>query len=162
MRSVLENHVDDFLRILSYDKSEWVDFWKKLKKRFNPLLDEYEKVVGSGFHDVLRSVRRMDLDRFRREWADRKRELKHRAGVLIRSKSEELGLKRADFVVFLFFGGGVVDHVIVEGKRESVIMVDVFKIWKDGNLEKLPDFILEFAENFRRSGGEDHGLQPQG
>ncbi len=162
MRSVLENHVDDFLRILSYDKSEWEGFWKRLKKRFSPLLDEYERAVGEDFYEILRSVRRMDLDRFRRYWIDRKRDLKRRTGVLIRSRAEELELGKADFVVFLFFGGGALDHVVVQGKREKVIMVDVFKFWKEGKLEDLPSLIIEIVEKFRRSGGENRGIQPQG
>lgn len=162
MRSILENHVDDFLKILSYDKSEWKDFWERLKRRFKPLLDEYERAVGENFYDVLRSVRRMDLDKFRRYWIDRKRYLKRRSGELIRSKAKELDLRKADFVVFLFFGAGVKDYVVVQGKREKVIMVDVFKFWKDGTVEDLPNFVLEIVENFRRSGGDDHGIQPQG
>ncbi len=162
MRSILENHVDDFLRILSYDKSEWRNFWEKMKRRFKPLLDEYEKVVGGDFYGVLKSVRRMDLDRFRRYWMDRKKYLKHRMGVLIRSREKDFELRKADFVVFLFFGGGVLDHAVVRGKRESVIMVDVFKFWKDGTIEDLPDRIIKIVEKFRRSGGENRGIQPQG
>ncbi len=159
MRSILENHVDDFLQILSHDKCEWENFWKKLKKRFNPLLDEYENVVGDEFYKALKSIKRMDLDRFKREWLKKKRELKRRTGILIRSRSKELDLKRADFVVFLFFGAGIVDHVVVKGKRENVIMVDVFKFWKEKKLEDLPESILKFSENFRSGGGKD-GIQP--
>ncbi len=152
MRSVIENHVEDFLRILSYDKSEWKEFWKKMKRRFHPLLDEYERELGVSGGECLKSIRRMDLDRFRREWPDSKRDLKKRIGYELRSKSEEVKLNLEDFVVFLFSGMGKRDYVIVRGKKENVFMFDAFKFWMNGRLEELPSSILDAIRDFRESG----------
>ena len=150
MRSVLVNRVDEFLKILSYDKGEWREFWERMKRRFNPLLHGYEECTGLDWR-ALENIRRMDLDRFRRDWEEAGAELRRRAGYEIRTRSEELQLSKRDFSVMLFSGFGTRECCVVEGKREKVILVDVFAVWKDG-LSKLPEVVLRCVRNFRGEG----------
>ncbi len=150
MRSVLVNRVDEFLKILSYDKGEWRDFWKRLKRRFKPLLDGYEKCIGIDWW-ALENIRRMDLDRFRRDWEKFGSELRRRAGYEIRTRSEELQLSKQDFSVMLISGFGTRECCVVDGKKEKVILVDVFAVWRE-DLSKLPEVVLWCVRNFRGEG----------
>jgi hypothetical protein len=149
MRSILKNHVDDFLKILQFDKARWKDFWERLKKRYSPLLDGYEECAGN-VEEKLGKIRRMDLDRFRRVWEESKPDLKKKAGYELRIRADELELSRSDFTVFLFSGVGDKECCVISGKFEKVIMIDVFAVWMKGKLSNLHEVVLECVRNFRK------------
>ena len=151
MRSIVRNAVDEFLGILRYDKTEWKDFWKRLKKRFSPLLDGYEECVERAC-EKLERIRRMDLDRFRRFWEERGKEIKSSLAYEIRRRAGELKLSREDFVVFLISGVGSEGICVVDGKKEKVILVDVFAFWMEGNVDHIPEAVLKTVKGMREEG----------
>ncbi len=160
MRSILKNRVDEFLKILEHDKGEWFSFWKRYKRRLGKLLDEYEKLHGlsdDSVKDILESLERRVLDRFRRFWEERKRILKEKTAYELRMRSKELDLSKADFVVFLIGALSISDWTIVDGEREKVILVDVLKLWRDSRIDDLPNVVLDAVEDFRSENvlGED-------
>ena len=158
MRSVLHNKLEEFLKILERDKTEWMDFWREYRKKLGPIVQNYERLHGLEEEDVkklLERFKRPDLDRLKIYWEERKREGKGRVAFLLRRNSKVLDLSREDFVVFLFGGLAISTFSVVDGNREKVVLVDVVKVWLDGKIDDLDEVVLESVKRFRR--GEIHG-----
>ncbi len=161
MRSVIRNRLDEFLEILKYDKTEWYDFWKNYRRKFGPLVIEYERLhslTADSIEEILWSLERRSLDRLKRTWQSRKLNEKKRVSYELRKRASELGLSKRDFVVFLFGGLGISPWDVVKGLKEYVILVDILYLWERGKLENLPEIVLEAVLDFRRSfGGVEDG-----
>ncbi|MCD6450390.1 MAG: hypothetical protein J7L34_07795 [Thermotogaceae bacterium] len=158
MRSILQNHFDEFLEILKYDKTEWYEFWKDYRKRYGPIVPDYEKLHNLDekiIKSILDSLTRPQLDKLKQYWDGTKAGEKRRVSKALRSHSEELELSKADFVVFLFGGLGISTFSIVNGLREKVILIDLVKVWKDGKIENLEEIVLNSVFKFRK--GEKYG-----
>lgn len=152
MRSIVENHVEDFLEILTYEKRFWYDFWRQL--HFKPITDNYEKHF-TDFGSLLGALSRDELTEFSHDFEAYKEDLRNSIPIFIRSHSKDLQLSKSDFVIFLIAGPGVKDWVVVDGKGEKVIVVDVFSAWRKGKLRKLPELVYQAAVHFRN--GEVEG-----
>ncbi|ODN29657.1 diguanylate cyclase domain-containing protein [Fervidobacterium thailandense] len=152
MRSLIENHVEDFLEILTYEKRFWYEFWQKLP--FKPITKNYESFFEN-FESLLKSVSRNEMTEFSHDFEKYKEELKDSIPQFVRLHARDLELSKEDFIVFLIAGPGIKDWVVVDGKNEKVIVVDVFSVWKKGKLNKLSDVVYQAAIHFRH--GETAG-----
>jgi len=146
MRSLIENHVEDFLEILTFEKRFWYEFWQKLP--FKPITKNYESYFDD-FEALLRSVSRRELTEFSHEFERYREELKDSVPQFVRKHAKDLDLSREDFIIYLIAGPGVKDWVVVDGKSEKVIVVDAFSVWKKGKLDKLSDVVYQAAIHFR-------------
>lgn len=153
MRSIVENHVGDFLEILTCEKSGWYEFWKALP--FKPITDNYE-LKFEGFESLLASVSRNELTQFSHDFEEYKERVRDEVAVHVREHATDLGLDKEDFVIFLIAGVGIKDWVVVDGKSEKIIVFDVFSLWRRGKLEKLPEAIYQATIHFRH--GELEGI----
>ncbi len=152
MRSIVENHVLDFLEILRYDKRNWVRAWDELP--FNPIVQNYKNAFED-FEEKLKSIDRRDLTELSHDFEKIEEEFKEKVGQLIRNTAREFELSKEDFVTFLMVGIGEKDWVVVDGQREKVIAIDVYSVWKKGKLHKLHDVVYQSIVRFRH--GENHG-----
>ncbi len=156
MRSIIRNHLEEFLEILEYDKTKWFDFWRSYRKRYGPIVPNYERahsLTDSEIERILKGFERRFLDRLKRAWESTRFEEKKRISYELRIRSEELSLSREDFVVFLFGGLGLSPWTFVDGLKEKVVLVDVVHAWKEGELGNLPSLVLKAVEEFRKSLG---------
>jgi diguanylate cyclase (GGDEF)-like protein len=152
MRSLIENHIGDFLQILTFEKSLWKDFWDKLP--YKPLTERYASYFES-FYEKLSSIPRNELTEFSHDYEAHNESLKEELSIRIRKNARDLNLAREDFVIYLMAGIGEKDWVVVEGKREKVIMFDAFALWKKGKFLSLPDAVYQAVVHFRH--GETEG-----
>ncbi|SHH19108.1 GAF domain-containing protein [Thermosipho atlanticus] len=150
MRNLIENHIEEFAEILRYDKLLWPKVWKQLKKRFSPILDELEKSIGEvKFSDI----ERRELDRFIQNFNEFIKVRKEKLAERIRKNSREFELYKEDFIIFLGFAPTEFDFdwIVVKGKKENVIFLNVFSIWKRGELDNLEDVIYQSVVHYRHS-----------
>ncbi|AMW32813.1 sensor domain-containing diguanylate cyclase [Fervidobacterium islandicum] len=146
MRSLIENHIDDFLEILTYEKRFWKDFWDRLP--FKPITENYAKRFEN-FYDKLSKISRNELTEFSHVYEEQKEKLKEELSIRIRKNARDLELSREDFVVYLIAGIGEKDWVVVDGKHEKVIVFDVFSLWKKGKFSQLSDAVYQAVVHFR-------------
>jgi len=135
MRSLIENHVDDFLEILTYEKRFWKEFWTKLP--FKPITENYAKQFEN-FYEKLANLSRNQLTEFSHVYDEHKEKMKEELSIRLRKNARDLELSREDFVIYLIVGIGEKDWVVVDGKHEKVIVFDVFRFGKKGNFRLLP------------------------
>ncbi|MEJ5257682.1 MAG: diguanylate cyclase [Fervidobacterium sp.] len=152
MRSLIENHVDDFLEILTYEKRFWKDFWENLP--FKPITENYASSF-SNFFERLLNISRNELTEFSHDYETKKESLKEELSIRIRQHARDLELSKEDFVVYLIAGLGEKDWIVVDGKKEKVIVFDVFSLWRKGKFDNLPDAVYQAAVHFRH--GENEG-----
>lgn len=152
MRNLIENHVEDFAEILRYDKSNWDDFWKSLKKRFFPILNNIEKKVGKISFE---KEERRNLDRFVQEFRKILKMKKEKITEKIRKNSKEFELSKEDFIIFIAFVPNDFDWIVVRGNRENILFLNVYSLWKKGFLEKLEDAVYQSVIHYRH--GEEKG-----
>ncbi|HUM42515.1 MAG TPA: diguanylate cyclase [Fervidobacterium sp.] len=153
MRSIVENHVEDFLEMLTYEKSAWYDFWKALP--FSPITERYESQFEN-FKELIKNISRKELTRFSHDFENYKGRVKEETTVSIRAHANDLELDKEDFVIFLIVGPGVKDWVVIDGKVEKIIVFDAFSLWKRGKLQMLPDALYQAAVHYRH--GELEGM----
>ncbi len=152
MRSIVENHIPDFLEILRYDKKDWGKAWDELS--FEPIVQNYKNVFEN-FEEKLKIIDRRDLTELSHEFEVVENEFKEKASQLIRNTAREFELSKEDFVTLLIVGIGEKDWVVVDGQREKVIAIDLYSIWKKGKLHKLYDVVYQSIVRFRH--GETQG-----
>lgn len=140
MRSIVENHVEDFLEMLTYEKSAWYDFWKALP--FSPITERYESQFEN-FKELINNISRKELTRFSHDFENYKGRVKEETTVSIRAHANDLELDKEDFVIFLIVGPGVKDWVVIDGKVEKIIVFDAFSLWKRGKLQMIPDALYQ-------------------
>jgi len=138
MRSLVENHIGDFLDILTYQKKEWIEFWKKLP--YKPITDNYANKFD-GFYEKLLSISRNELTELSHWYDENKENIRDELTVRIRKSARDFQLSKEDFVIYLIVGIGEKDWIVVDGKSEKVIVFDVYSIWKKGKIDKLADAI---------------------
>ncbi len=158
MRSILQNHFDEFLEILKYDKTKWHEFWQDYRKKYGPVIPNYEKLHELDerkIKNLLDSLTRPELDRLKQYWDETKVNGKRRVSKALRDHSKGLELSKADFVVFLFGGLGLSTFSVVDGLREKIVLIDLVKVWRDGKIEELEDVVLDSVFKFRK--GERYG-----
>ncbi|PLV59238.1 GAF domain-containing protein [Thermotoga sp. KOL6] len=158
MRSIVQNKVEECLEILKWDKTKWPEFWGILRKKFGPIVPNYEKKLELGEEDIkniLWEIERRELDRFKWEWLDVSRNKKVECAEALSEREEFLELKREDFSVFLMSLLGICDWVVVDGEKEKIVVVDVFSLWRKGFLKDLSLVTLQAVIGLRR--GEDKG-----
>ncbi|MGC8820374.1 MAG: diguanylate cyclase domain-containing protein [Fervidobacterium sp.] len=146
MRSLVENHIGDFLEILTYEKSKWEEFWKKLP--YKPITEHYAYKFP-GFYEKLNQLNRNDLTELSHWYDENKEKIKDELTIRIRKSSRDFQLSREDFVIYLIVGIGEKDWVVVDGKSEKVIVFDVFSLWKKGKIDKLADAVYQSVVHFR-------------
>jgi len=153
LRSILQNKFDEFLEILKHDKTSWLDFWRSYRKKFEPIVFNYEKahdLNDEKIEKILQSFSRAFLDSLKQRWEEIKHQGKRKVALELRKRSGELQLSKEDFVVFLFGGLGLSVSTVVKGSKEKVILIDLVKVWKDGKLGELERIVLESVKNFRK------------
>lgn len=158
MRSIVQNKVEECLEILRWDRTRWLEFWKSQRKRYGPLIPGYEERLGLNdekIKEILWSIERRTLDRFKWEWLDVSRNKKIECAEALSEREKSLELHREDFSVFLMALLGLEDWVVVDGEKEKVVLIDVFSLWKKGLLRELSIVALEAARSFRM--GKDRG-----
>ncbi|MFN6992066.1 MAG: diguanylate cyclase, partial [Fervidobacterium sp.] len=101
MRSLIENHVDDFLEILTYDKRQWPDFWKKLP--YKPITDRYSEMIPNFFEKLI-AINRSELTEFLHAYESIKDKLKEELSIKIRKNARDFELSKEDFVIYLIVG----------------------------------------------------------
>jgi GAF domain-containing protein len=153
MRNLIENHVEDFSEILKYDKSNWDDFWKSLKKRFFPILDNIEEKVGKISFE---KEERRSLDKLVQEFREILNMKKEKITEKIRRNSNELQLSKEDFIIFIAFIPNDFDWIVVQGNRENILFLNTYSLWKKGFLEKLEDLVYQSVIHYRH--GEEKGI----
>ncbi len=146
MRSLVENHIGDFLDILTYQKKEWIEFWKKLP--YKPITDNYANKFD-GFYEKLLSISRNELTELSHWYDENKENIRDELTVRIRKSARDFQLSKEDFVIYLIVGIGEKDWIVVDGKSEKVIVFDVYSIWKKGKIDKLADAIYQSVVHFR-------------
>ncbi len=146
MRSLIENHIDDFLEILTYEKRFWKDFWEKLP--YKPITEHYANHFVN-FYDKLCAISRNELTEFSHIYDKSKESLKEELSIRIRKSAHDLELSKEDFVIYLIAGIGEKDWVVVEGKHEKVIVFDVFSLWRKGKFSSLSDAVFQAVIHFR-------------
>ncbi len=152
MRSLIENHIDDFLEILTYEKRFWKDFWEKLP--FKPITENYANHFEN-FYEKLVNLSRNQLTEFSHVYEENKERIKEELSIRLRKNARDLELSREDFVIYLIVGIGEKDWVVVDGKHEKVIVFDVFSLWKKGKFPFLADAVYQAVIHFRH--GESEG-----
>ncbi len=152
MRSLIENHIGDFLEILTYEKGYWEEFWKKLP--FKPITENYANRFDN-FYTRLSELSRNELTEFLHIYDENKEKIKEELSVRIRKNARDLQLSKEDFVIYLITGIGEKDWVVVDGKNEKVIVFDVFSLWKKGKFHALADAVYQAVVHFRH--GEMEG-----
>lgn len=73
MRSIVQNKVEECLEILKRDKTKWIDFWRELRRKFGPIVPNYERKLelnDEKIEKILREIERRELDRFKWDWLD--------------------------------------------------------------------------------------------
>ncbi|MCD6550841.1 GAF domain-containing protein [Thermotoga sp.] len=158
MRSIVQNKVEECLEILRWDRTKWADFWESLRKKFGPIVPNYEKVLRLSDEEVkkiLWNTERRELDRFKWEWLDVSRNKKVECAESLSERAEFLELKREDFSVFLMALLGKTDWMVVDGEKEKIVLIDVFSLWRKGLLKELSLATLQAAIGFRK--GENVG-----
>ncbi|MGB9789390.1 MAG: GAF domain-containing protein [Thermotoga caldifontis] len=154
MRKVVQNVADDFFEMLQYDKNQWPDYWKILRARHEPLIDEYEKALNLSQEwtvTLLKNMERRNLDRLMQHWHSISHEQKYHCSKLITAKHELFELNREEFTIVLTGLLGVKDWVAVRGKREWVIMIDLLSLWNKNLLNELPYVAYQAALSFKRN-----------
>lgn len=162
MRSIVQNKTEECLEILRWDKTKWIDFWKELRKKFGPIIPNYEKKLEldeEKIKEILWNTERRELDRFKWEWLDISRNKKVECAEALSEREEFLDLKREDFSVFLMSLLGISDWVVVDGEREKIVIVDVFSLWRKGLLKELSLATLQAVIEFRK--GKEKGNYPR-
>ncbi|MBT1247467.1 MULTISPECIES: GAF domain-containing protein [unclassified Thermosipho (in: thermotogales)] len=144
MRNIVENHVEEMLEFLRYDKSQWENIWEKLKSKFS-ILREIEKSLGTPNFDKLE---RRNFDKFLYDY----RELVGKDSIAkrIRQHSEELDLKREDFITFLGVFPKSVDWIVVEENEKKVIFENLYSLWEKGELNKVSEAVFQSIVHFRK------------
>lgn len=147
MRNIVENHIEEMLEILRYDKSQWRNFWDRLKNKYN-ILDKIEIKTGEiNFGDI----ERRELDKLLIDYLAMEKQDREKITTKIRKNSKELKLSKEDFVVFLGIYPKDFDWIVIEGKKnnEKVIFFNVFSLWKRGKLSKLNEAVYQSIIHFR-------------
>ncbi|QTA37382.1 GAF domain-containing protein [Thermosipho ferrireducens] len=155
MRNIIENRVDEFMEMLRYDKSQWGEFWKKMERRFSPILTNYVKKFSINVEGELFGLERRSLDRFYFDFKEYEKTNKGKISERIRKYSEELELSREDFIIFIAVFPGGKDWCVVEGKKENVIFVNAYNLWLKNELTNLHDAVYQAIIHFRH--GESGG-----
>ncbi len=158
MRNIVENITEDFFEMLRYDKNDWLNYWKSYRNKYEPLIENYEKLFNIDeeiLKKTLLSLERRFLDRFMQKWHTVQRENKLLSSHLVSHKSDLFQLENEDFTILLAGLLGISDWAVVNGKRESVIMIDILSLEKKGILDQLPHVAYQAALGFRR--GEKFG-----
>ncbi|MCX7654506.1 MAG: diguanylate cyclase [Fervidobacterium sp.] len=152
MRSLIENHIGDFLEILTYEKRYWEDFWRKLP--FKPITENYASKFENFYYKLV-NLNRNELTEFSHTYEECKEKIKEELSARIRKNAKDLQLSREDFVIYVIVGIGEKDWVVVDGKNEKIIVFDAFSIWKKGKFNALPDAVYQAVVHFRH--GEIEG-----
>lgn len=146
---MIENHIEDFLKILTYEKKLWSDFWKKLPYKL--ITEGYSKKIPN-FFEKLKAISRSELTKFSHVYEDYKNRFKEELSIRIKENAKDLELSKEDFVIFLIVGVGEKDWIVVDNK---VIVFDAFSLWKKGKFDFLADAIYQSVIHFRH--GEHEG-----
>ncbi len=119
MRSIVENHIPDFLEILRYDKKDWGKALDELS--FEPIVQNYKNVYEN-FEEKLKIIDRRDLTELSHEFEVVENEFKEKASQLIRNTAREFELSKEDFVTLLIVGIGEKDWVVVDSYRSLLYL----------------------------------------
>ncbi|MFN3328259.1 MAG: diguanylate cyclase, partial [Fervidobacterium pennivorans] len=87
MRSLIENHIDDFLEILTYEKRFWKDFWEKLP--FKPITENYANHFEN-FYEKLVNLSRNQLTEFSHVYEENKERIKEELSIRLRKNARDL------------------------------------------------------------------------
>ncbi|MCS7175327.1 GAF domain-containing protein [Pseudothermotoga sp.] len=158
MRKVVQNIADDFFEILHYDKNQWPSYWKIYRAKHEPLIDEYEKTLNvseQSIVSILKSMERRNVDRLMQLWYSISHEQKYHCSKLITAKHELFELDHEDFTIVLTGLLGLKDWVVVKGKREWVVLIDLLSLWNKKCLDELSYVAYQAALSFKR--GEKYG-----
>ncbi|MBO8160469.1 MAG: GAF domain-containing protein [Thermosipho sp. (in: Bacteria)] len=151
MRNLVENHIEEFSEILKYDKSEWDKIWKRLKKRFSPILDRIEEKLGRVSFE---KIERRALDSFVQEFGNVMKAKKEKVAEKIRKNSDKFKLSAEDFVIFVAFAPFNIDWIVVKGKKENVIFFNAFSLWNKNELKNIDDAVYQAVVHFRHGDSE--------
>ncbi len=158
MRKIVQNIAEDFFEMLRYDKNQWPNYWKIYKAKYEPLIDEYERVLNLSEQSVvslLKNMERRNVDRLMQSWYSISHEQKYRCSKLITAKHELFELDREEFTIALTGLLGVKDWVVVRGKHEWVIIIDLLSLWNKKYLDELPYVAYQAALSFKK--GQKYG-----
>ena len=153
MRSIVQNKVEECLEILKWDKTKWIDFWRELRRKFGPIVPNYERKLelnDEKIEKILWEIERRELDRFKWDWLDVSRNKKIECAESLSEREDFLDLKREDFSVFLMSLLGLSDWVVVDGEKEKIVVMDVFSLWRKGLLRELSLATLHAVIEFRK------------
>ncbi len=153
MRNIVENITEDFFEILRYDRSNWFEYWKIFRNKHTPLIENYEKLLklsDETVRETLLSLQRPFLDRLMQKWRLIQRENKLLCSHLVSHKADLFHLEREDFSIVLAGLLGLNDWSVVQGNKESVILIDIVSLEKKGILDKLPHVAYQAALGLRR------------
>lgn len=152
MRNIVENHVEEFLEILRYDKSHWGEFWSKTTNKYKFFKEIEEKIGKINFE----TVERRELDKLLNDFREFAKENKDNVTEKIRKNSKELELNKEDFIVFLGVYPKDFDWIVVDFNGNYILFYNVYSLWKKGKLSKLSEAVYQAIIHFRN--GEMNGI----
>ncbi|ABR31228.1 diguanylate cyclase [Thermosipho melanesiensis] len=150
MRNIVENHVEELLEILKYDKSQWQTVWDDLKNRFKVLKKLEEKFGKPDFENL----ERRKLDKFLNDFRVLANN-KDSVATKIREHSNEFELQKEDFIVFLGFYPKEIDWIVMERKDTSIIFENIYSLWLKNKIDKISDAVFQSVVHFKN--GEKEG-----
>lgn len=152
MRNIVENHVEEFLEILRYDKSQWGEFWSKITNKYKFFKEIEEKIGKINFE----TVERRELDKLLNDFREFAKENKDNVTTKIRKNAKELELNKEDFIVFLGVYPKDFDWIVVDFNGNYILFYNVYSLWKKGKLSKLSEAVYQAIIHFRN--GEMNGI----
>ncbi|MBB6061928.1 GAF domain-containing protein [Thermosipho japonicus] len=151
MRNIVENHVEEILEILRYDKSQWGEFWSKITNKYK-FFKKIEEKLGEINFD---SVERRELDKLLNDFREFAKENKDNVTTKIRKNAKELELNKEDFIVFLGVYPKEFDWIVVDFNGSYILFYNVYSLWKKEKLSKLSEAVYQAIIHFRN--GEMNG-----
>ncbi|MFN3692277.1 MAG: diguanylate cyclase domain-containing protein, partial [Fervidobacterium sp.] len=113
-----------------------------------PITDKYSEIIPN-FFEKLFALNRSELTEFLHAYEATKDKLKEELSIRIRKNARDFELSKEDFVIYLIVGVGEKDWIVVDGKKEKVIVFDAFSLWKKGKFNLLADAVYQSVVHFR-------------
>lgn len=158
MRNLVQNIADDFFEILKYDKKDWYTYWKVYRQRYEPVIENYEKRLDLSekqIKETLDRLQRPTVDSLMQRWHEISRDQKLHCSKLVSHRQDLFQLSKEDFSIILTGLLGIKDWIVVNGNRESVILIDLLSLYKKGIIEEVAQVTFQAVKSFRS--GEDQG-----
>ncbi|MGB9821234.1 MAG: GAF domain-containing protein [Pseudothermotoga sp.] len=158
MRNLVQNIADDFFQILRYDKKDWYTYWEKYREKYEPIIHNYEEKFALSKEQVKELLDQLDrplIDRLMQYWHEISRDQKLYCSKLVSHRHDLFHLEKEDFSIILTGLLGIKDWVIVNGNRESVILIDLLSLYRKGIIDRVAEVAFQSVKAFRD--GEDTG-----